>query len=333
MKIYDSDGWLNWNYLFPENKFIMAITGPRGTGKTFGLLKYIADNNLRFIYMRRLRAQLDNAVSGPENNPFKAVNTYMGRSITPEKQNGTVCFIDDASEEIMGYGVALSTVATIRGSDFSDVDVIVFDEFIAMAGERPIKDEVAAFYNFIETVNRNRELSGRDPVKCFLLGNANKLMNPYYLEWHFMKTALRMIRGDQMMWRSQDDNLIMVLLLHSPISDKKRDTALYRIAGGDFVDMALDNAFATDATKIGTRKLTDCRHIVSIGSIGIYQLKSTGEHYVSETINRSYYLQENEINLTIFRTRFLLLKSIYLAGFIRFENYDCELLFRAYIGL
>ena len=45
-------------------------------------------------------------------------------------------------------GVALSVVANIRGIDFSDYDYIVFDEFIASAGERPIKNEFQAFLNF-----------------------------------------------------------------------------------------------------------------------------------------------------------------------------------------
>ena len=341
-KIYDENGWLNWNYLYPECRFIMTITGPRGTGKTYGLLKYVVENDIRFIYMRRLKAQLDNVSGGPENNPFKAFNSDSGRNIVPERKSGACRFVEitpaesDEDEEIktvVGYGVALSTVATIRGSDYSDIDCIVFDEYIAMSTERPIKDEVHAFMNFLETVNRNRELSGRDPVKVFMLGNANRLMNPYYLEWGFMRTALRMIAGGQMVYRTPDNARIMILLLDSPISERKKNTALYKVAGKDFISMAIDNAFKTDPTAIGSRKLTDCRHIVSMGSIGIYQLKSTGQHYVSDTVNKSLYYEENEINLLLFRTRFSLLKTIYLYGQMLFENYDCEMIFREYIGI
>ena len=174
--------------MFSICKFILSITSPRGTGKTFGLLKYIIEHDLRFIYLRRLQKQLDNCVSTAANNPFKAVNAAIGSEITAVRDHGSVEFRrpgadpDQAELETIGYGAALSTVATIRGSDFSDVDVIVFDEFIAMTGERPIKNEVFAFLNFVETVNRNRELQGREPVKVFMLGNANRLMNPYFLE-------------------------------------------------------------------------------------------------------------------------------------------------------
>lgn len=336
-KIYDAAGWLNWDYLYPENRFIMAITGPRGVGKTYGLLKYIREHQLRFIYLRRLKSQLDTCVSGEESNPFRALNLDTGDYVRAERKNGNVRFVyqqeDTDAGQLLGYGAALSTLASIRGADYSDVDVIVFDEYIAMKHERPIKDEAGAFRNFIETVNRNRELFGRPPVKVFMLGNANKLLNPYFVDWHFMKTALRMIRGNQMMYRTRDGNRIMVMLLNSPISEKKRQTALYSDAGSDFISMAIDNAFETDETAIKPAKLTDCRHIVSIGSIGIYQLKSTGRHYISETVSRSNYYPENEINLTFFQARFAGLKTLYLYGFCDFENYDCELLFRAYLGI
>lgn len=339
-KIYDENGWLNWDYLYPECRFIMAITGPRGTGKTYGLLKYVIENDIRFIYMRRLKAQLDNVSGGAENNPFKAYNTDAGRNIVPEKKSGACRFVEvledsdgNKFKNVFGYGVALSTVATIRGSDFSDIDCIVFDEYIAMTNEKPIKDEVQAFMNFLETVNRNRELTGKQPVKVFMLGNANRLMNPYFLEWHFMRTALKMIAGGQMMYRTPNNDRIMVLLLNSPISEKKKDTALYRIANDDFISMAIENAFKVDPTAVKQRKLTDCKHVVSFGSIGVYQLKSTGEHYISETINKTNYYEENEINLLFFRNRYALLKNIYLYDQMLFESYDVELLFREYIGI
>lgn len=335
-KIYLDNGYLNIEYLYSECKFIMAITGPRGSGKTYGFLKYVAENKIRFIYMRRLKSQLDNCVKSEELNPFKAVNTKEGTSIIPRRKSGSVQFVDNSDEEdpvIVGYGVALSTVATIRGGDYSDVDCVIFDEYIAMSGERPIADEAAAFMGFLETVNRNRELEGRSPVKVFMLGNANKLMNPYFLHWHFMKTALKMLRGKQMVWRNQDNTRIMILLQDSPIAEKKRETAIYRNTSGDYLNMALDNAFKTDSTGQNSRKLKDCRHMVSIGEIGIYVLKSTGEIYVSETVNKTQYLAENEINLSIFQARYGVLRLNYLYGRILFENYETELLFRAYIGL
>lgn len=336
-KIYTSDGWPNWDYLYNECRFIMTVTGGRGTGKTYGLLKYTIQNKIRFIYIRRLKAQLDACVADDNSNPFKPINAELDTDIYPQRYRGNVTFYDatlDHDNPVpVGYGAALSTVATIRGSDYSDVDLIIFDEYIAMSNEKPIKNEAEAFLNFVETVNRNRELFNRPPVKIIMLGNANKLMNPYFVHWHFMRTALRMIHGRQMMWRSADNQRIMVLLLDSPISARKRETALYKDGTKDFIRMALDNAFSTDETTIKTAQLTDLKHIVSIGEIGIYQRKSDGRYYCSETVNKSLYYDENEINIKIFRARFGGLKTLYLYGYFTFESYDSELIFREFVGV
>ena len=336
-KIYSESGFVNWDYLYNECRFIMAVTGSRGTGKTYGLLKYVMEHDISFLYLRRLKSQLDECVADAKSNPFAKINQDTGSDVRVERRSGKVRFtapVPDSDERrLIGYGAALSTMATIRGADFSSVTCIVFDEYIAMKGERPIQAEARAFKNLIETVNRNRELEGFPPVKIFMLGNANKLMNPYYLDWHFMKTALRMIRGGQMVYRTSNNNRIMIMLLKSPISERKKKTALYQETDDSFFGMAIENAFETDQTSIKAYKLTDCRHIVSIGSIGIYQTKSDGKHYISETINRTNYFVENEINLKLFQTRYTGLKTLYLYGYCVFENYDCELLFREYIGL
>ena len=63
----------------------------------------------------------------------------------------------------------------------------IYDEYIAMSGERTIKDEFSAFLRFYETVNRNRELSGESAVKCYMLGNPNTMGNAYFLGWDLVK--------------------------------------------------------------------------------------------------------------------------------------------------
>lgn len=336
-KIYDDvNGWVNWDYLYNECRFIMAVTGPRQVGKTYGLLKYVLDNKLTFLYLRRLKSQLDACITSADDNPFTALNRTGAYNVEARRKKGTIQFFDVSGDEPaqIGRGGALSTLAELRGIFLGDTDVIVFDEYIPMIGERPIKNEAEGFQNLLETVNSNRELFGKPPVKVFMLGNANKLMNPYFLHWHFMKTALKMIRGNQMMYRTQDNRRIMVLLLNSPISDMKKETVLYKGAESeDFFKMAIDNSFATDETNIKSIKLNDCRHIISIGPIGVYQLKSTGAHYCSETVDKSNQLPDNEIGIKFFRARYAGLKLIYLHGYFVFENYDCELLLREYLGL
>ena len=325
-KIYDSAGWVNWPYIINRHCAFNMIVGARGVGKTYGLMKECILAGRKFIYLRRLKSQLDQCVSA-DGNPFKRLNTDNAWSITPKRTTGGVLF-QTAEGDLVSVGVALSTVANVRGFDYSDFDCIIFDEAVASDGERPINHEFEAFLNFYETVNRNRELAGEDPVQCFLLGNANRLTNPYYSGWHFMRTALKMIQGRQMVWRSGDGTRLMVLLLDSRISARKADTALYANASTGFLSMALDNAFRTDATQIRSMPLAEFNHVVSIGDIGIYRHKSKRLYYVSSTAHKSEY-EPYGISLKMFQNDFYSLRLYYLIQkIVYFENYECELIFR-----
>lgn len=333
-KIYDADGWVNWDYILSQEASFISIVGARGVGKTYGCFKKLVNEGKKFIYLRRLKSQLDQC-GKPEGNPFKKVNDDIGHDIKPFPSGGIISFREtDKTGVLVSVGVALSVVANVRGIDFSDFDYIVFDEFIASIGERPIKNEFSAFLNFYETVNRNRELSGKNPVKCLMLGNANTLINPYFSGWHFMKTAVRMITGGQMVWRTEDNTRMVILLLNSPISEKKRGTALYQNASNDFIDMALDNAFRTDETKIKSEPLKEYIHIVSVGEIGIYKHKSERKYYVSSTQAKEPYYDSFGIGLKMFQQDFYMLRVHYMVSKnVLFESFEVEVIFRELFDL
>lgn len=332
-KIYDGSGWVNWDYILSQSAAFISVVGARGVGKTYGLFKKLTKEKKKFVYLRRLKSQIDQC-SKTEGNPFKKINTDCGTDIQPFSSGGITLFREGGKEgDIAAAGIALSVVANIRGIDFSDYEYIVFDEFIAVPGERPIKEEYAAFQNFYETVNRNRELEGRKPVVCVMLGNANTLVNPYFSAWHFMKTALKMISGKQMVWRSPDSSRLIILLLESPISARKKNTALYNNADSDFISMALDNVFRTDETNIRSEPLSEYVHIVSVGEIGIYKHKSERKYYVSSTQNKPYY-EGYGIGLKMFQQDFYLLRVHYMVSKnVWFESFELEIIFRELFGL
>ncbi len=337
-KIYTPEGWVNWDYLFHETKMFCMVTGARGTGKTFGLMDYLTSKEIPFVYLRRLKTQLDQCATR-STNPFNALNAQRGLHVEPYRHGAMVEF--SHSEYLPGgkaqpigtpvaLGVALSTVAVTRGVDFSGYDVILFDESIPMIGEKPIRNEFNAFIGFVETVNRNREIIGKPPVKVFLLANANQLANPYYTGWGFMRTALKMINGKQMMWRSPDNTRLMVMLLNSPISAAKAETALYKNAGDDFMEMAIDNTFRTDATNIVSYPIKECAYICSVGEIGVYIHKGTSRHYVSKVVGTENYYDGYGMRLKMWRTDYAVLRVLYLRNMIDFESYENELVFREY---
>ena len=333
-KIYDTKGWVNWDYILDQPSSFISVVGARGVGKTYGIFKKLIKEKKKFIYLRRLKSQLDQC-GKLEGNPFKKINEDTSSDIKPFSSGGIISFREvDKNGSIIAVGVALSVVANVRGIDFSDYDYIVFDEFIASSGERPIKNEFSAFLNFYETVNRNRELEGKNAVKCIMLGNANTLINPYFSSRHFMKTAVRMITGGQMVWRSADQTRMIILLLHSPISEKKKDTALYQNANEDFIQMALDNAFKTDETKIKSEPLKEYNHIVSVGELGIYRHKSERKYYVSATQAAQPYYDAFGIGLKMFQQDFYMLRVHYMISKnVWFESFELEVIFRELFNL
>ena len=333
-KLYQSDGWVNWDYILEQPASFVSVVGARGVGKTYGIFKKLITAGEKFIYLRRLKSQLDQC-GKLEGNPFRKLNLDLGREITPYSSGGIIMFRSgDKTGDIAAAGVALSVVANVRGIDFSDYNYIVFDEFIASIGERPIKNEFQAFLNFYETVNRNRELEGKAPVKCIMLGNANTLINPYFSAWHFMKTAVRMITGNQMVWRSSDQSRMVILLLHSPISERKKDSVLYQNATSDFIEMALDNSFRTDETNIRSEPLTEYIHMVSIGEIGIYKHKSERRYYVSGTQGDTPYYDAFGIGLKMFQQDYYMLRVHYMVSKnVWFESFELEIIFRELFGL
>lgn len=330
-KLYTADGWVNWDYIVNQNAAFTMVVGARGVGKTYGLFKYCKDHNRKFIYLRRLKSQLDQCATA-DGNPFKKLNTDLSIDIRPKRTTGGVLYYDQ--DDTIALGVALSTVANVRGFDYSDYDCIIFDEAIASDGERPIANEFNAFLNFYETVNRNRELSGQQPVQAFLLGNANRLTNPYYSGWHFMRTAINMLQGRQMMWRNADGSRIMIQLMDSVISRKKKDTVLYKNASDGFLTMALDNAFRTDATQIRSMPLNEFKLLVSIGDISIYRHKSERLYYVAMLRNGQNQYEAYGMSLKMFQTDFYNLRLYYMIQkIVYFENFECELIFRDIFGL
>ena len=330
-RIYNNDGWVNWNYIVNQKCAFTMVVGARGVGKTYGLMKYLIENDIPFIYLRRLRTQLDLCASN-EGNPFNKLNADLDMSIRPQNTRAGVVFAD--GEKTIALGVALSTVANVRGFDYSRFNVIVFDEAIASEGERTIPKEFNVFLNFYETVNRNRELNGEQPVQAFLLGNANRLTNPYFSGWHFMKTALNMIKGRQLVWFSEDHSRMMIMLLDSSISKRKAETALYKNADTDFMLMALDNAFRTDGTNIRSMPIREFNYLVSIGDIGIYKHKSERIYYVSSSTRQENTYDAYGMGLKMFQQDFYNLRLFYLIQkIVYFENFECELIFRELFGL
>lgn len=321
------------------------IVGGRGTGKTFGFLEQLRlDNPRPFLLMRRTQVQAD-LISNPRFSPLlaldrvrgchtitKKINKYIGGIYEAEvNKDGTM----EAYGPPLGYTAALSSIHNVRGYS-ADVDDIIFDEFNPEKGERQtISDEFNSFRNAYETLNRNRELEGRDPIRVWMLSNSNTLGNPYFIGLRIVEQVDKMIRKGQEVWRDPERGLMVVNLAASPISEKKAATALYRLTGPDeFTGMALGNEFSQEArSRTGSIPLRELIPLVQIGELQIYRHKGGRQLYGS--LHRSgapEIFTTDDAGVARFRAKYGWLWEYYMEDQIIWQTYLPELLFRKFFG-
>lgn len=335
MSIYLNNGYIDIQRILSYKMPFNFIVGGRGTGKTYGALLTAYENDIRFILMRRTQTQCD-LINKPEFNPYKVINTDISSNITVKaisKYNAKIIEESENTEKILGYTCALSTISNMRGFDASDVKMLIYDEFIPEKHERPLKNEGSAFLNAYETINRNREITGADPLQVICLANAFNIANPIFLELGLVGKCEKMKNNGQELYIDKQRGILIVMILNSKISKAKADTALYRVSTGSYADMALSNDFVYNSNEnIKSLSLNEFKLMCSVGEISIYRHKSSRKYYVSEHRTGSApSFTSDEVNLMRYRKSYgLLLYSAYMKDNITFENMLTKSLFELY---
>ena len=249
-----------WDYKSDEYPFQIFIGG-RGIGKTFSILRECckhADYNHKFIYMRRTDKELnflmDTKKGEGVGNPFKALNNKFKWNYGILKIYDSVGGIfmrefDDENKFVyvkqVGYAVALSTIASIRGLDFSDCTDLIFDEFIPEKHIMKITNEGFATLNAIETINRNRELEGIPPIRVWFISNATNIEHDTLRTLGLVNVIEKMKnKGIEHQYFKERKLGVHIFDDSGDFIDKKEQTALYKLTKGtDFYDFSLSNDF------------------------------------------------------------------------------------------
>lgn len=302
MNIYDSKGWLDVpRFVQLANKndinFIFII-GARRTGKTYGIFQHFINDLFsrgeKIIYMRRTQEQLKK-VFIPQFDPWVDINADMKKSIHFEKprgEYGRIKIVEQTEEEEVYRGEAfcLTSMHNNRGFSGSDFSEGFYDEFIPEKISKAITGEDDAFLNAVETISANRELQGKKPFRWWLASNSNTLDNPIINVFGLLPILERMKKNNQEFSLLKERGIILILINDSPISEKKKTTALYRALSNDtdFARMALSNEFAyDDVSAIKSEDIRQYKLICVIGKIAIYEHKSKAHLYVSDHVSGS----------------------------------------------
>ena len=344
MNLYDDNGYVNIKKILSLNIPFTAVVGGRATGKTYTTLKTVIEEGITFMYMRRLQSQAD-LINKPEFSPFKVLNADMHWHIgTMPISKYNAGFYQTTLNETgdkripegtpLGYTCALSTVSNLRGFDASDVELLIYDEFIHEKHERDLKNEGDAFLNAYETINRNRELKGRKPLQCILLANSTNMANPIFMSLGLVRIADKMKKIGNTTYINQKRGIALFMLDDSPISKKKADTALYRLTENtEFSRMALGNEFAVEEIgRVKSQHLKAYKPVVAVGEICIYEHKSDRTYYCTTHISGNpERFGSGSAELERFRKKYLWLwQREYMSNNIIFEEYVCQILFEEY---
>ena len=325
--LYLKNGYLNFDYIYSIDVPFIFVVGGRGIGKTYGILQKALNDNIFFLLMRRTQAQVD-LINKPEFNPYKTIANDMGIKITTKAiSKYNAAFIQDLgeSERIIGYTAALSTLSNLRGFDSSDIDLIIYDEFIPEKHEKQMKNEAAALLNAYETINRNRELNGSKPVKLIALANSNDIANPVFIELGFLKIIEKMRSRHNDIYIDKKRGYALIFPDNSEISKQKKATALYNLIDvqSEFSKMSIGNDFSyNDFSGIHNVNIKEYKPVAAIDGIVVYRHKSSRKYYISEHYSGT---PEEYTTSDIDQIRFIkkygrILNTAYINNNVYFEN-------------
>lgn len=333
MDLYQENGYVNFTEIMQQPYPFIWLIGGRGTGKTYGALAWILDNltpATPFLWVRRRQAQID-ILKVSSNNIFNKINADRQLEITQKAEKSALHYYRDG--QLIGSAAALSTFANMRGFDLSTTTHIFYDEFQPETEEAAIKGEASKLWNLYESINRNRELEGLPAVKLVAMANSNDLGNPYFMDLNILPQLERMILDGQTVYKDRRRGVMVVHLKDSPISQRKQQTALYKLtAGSAFSEMALDNEYSNnDMSGIVDRDLLEYKPLVEVGGVCIYKHKSKKIYYATmQRIGSPEHYGTSDRELAAYQRKWWWLWNEYLDGRMEFKNYLAKRLLIGY---
>ena len=334
-----------YDYLDDDYPYQIFIGG-RGIGKTHSILRESlthCNGSNKFIYMRRTDKELtllmDTKKGEGVGNPFKKLNSMYTWNFGILKIFDSVGGIfkrelDEQNNFIyaqqVGYAIALSTIAGIRGVDFSDCTDLIFDEFIPEIHVQKISNEGFAFLNAVETINRNRELDGEKPLRVWLLSNSTNIEHDLLRTLGLVNVIERMKKRGIEHQYFKDRGLAIHLFGDSTqFVEKKQQTSLYKLTKGtDFYDFSLSNDFVfNDDSLVEFRQLKGYVPFIQIDNAYCYRKKGETDVYVTYARNKVAwkYDTKHEQDRLHFKEHYgIMFRNLFTNQKIHFESYELK---------
>lgn len=342
-ELYTPEGWLNFKYIDSFNAWLNVIIGSRQVGKTYGTLKLMLQENRYHVLLRRTTAEVETISASPDLNPYAIFEPDF--HIALFKNSKKLCRISDYiindKNEIQegkqrGIITSLSEIAHVRGFNGSAFTDLVFDEFIPEKGVISRTTEGDAFLNAYTTINGNRELQGKPPLRAWLLANSNNVMN-YVLEaLNLTDIVLDMRRRKKEVFLTDDNTLIIQPSSVQVLQQRKQTALMQRISEkSSFYGMAINNDFSYDQSDyVKTISIKHLKPVFRFGSLycweraeGFYICRAPGK------VPDKYQYEDSNTGRERFVKDFAFLLSFYFAGAILFSDLRALAIFRTLFNI
>lgn len=354
-QLYTKDGWLNIEGIAKiPSVWLVAIVGARQVGKTYGILKHIMTNpKAHTLYLRRTIDELDMVSTYQDLNPFlplkdegieadiqrltkKVFHFGLSRVVEVENSKGEIEKKTEIYEE-RGLGLALNTIAQMRGFNGSQFTDLFFDEFIPEKLVVKRHGEGDALLNAYTTINGNRELKGAPPLKMWLAANAFDISSPILASLNLTNAVVEMSRAGEE-WRLIEGGVFLCIPKSAAIIEKRQQTAMLSYLSGktgasEFYDTAVNNSFAYDSLDlIRPKPLSGYRPYCLFNDM--YVWANANSFYVCRTKhNKRIQYGSSAEEKARAQMDFYKMKERYFKGSVTFSDAETLLQFRTYFNI
>lgn len=357
------------------NCWAVTIVGARKRGKTYSMLEYAYERNEQLVFLKRQVGDIKLLCLNSKNlkrklkdsedddieefdedddvSPYKDLNIDHGWNVQPkmlDAEQGIATFYDRDSNfkaiKKCGIALAVNSIAKYKGfGGMRKCKYLVFDEFIPAPWERKVtKLEGEAVLDLYETISRDREERGLEPLLLVCLANANDLSNEMFNALEITDDVVDMIN------HKEDIRVIgrklVVLVDDNKLAIKKdeQNTLIYQ----DMKDtvwgrVTFNNEFArNDVSCIGftSLKKMHCRCSVTYKNETWYVYQNDDKFYVCSSRSNKVPV-EYDLNFESSRKPFYLKEATALINayhkgnilFAKFRMYDVIVHFKKFFNI
>ena len=272
MKYYDIRDDLK---SFPD-AWCYLVYSERGPGKTYSTLRHGVEDNKAQLFLKRTIEDIDMLCAKGKKgttfdiSPFKPLNRDFGWNIKPYKVGKGIAGFYHFNEEgepfgaPIGYAGALTAAKDIKGFDMSEVDELVFDEFIPKKYERVNRNEGDALLDIYMTLRRDRIERGREDLKLICLANATQINNPTMQTLDVIDDVTQLeLTGQEYLYLEERGILIHKIPARN-VSEDKKSGIEKAMQGTAWAEMSFGGNFAyDDFSAVKHQRLKGYRPIVS----------------------------------------------------------------------